>query len=236
MARMNAPRPPSPGLTACLLCLPLRPAPLANETIMDLSLSFTIRIRRLWRTIANTNGCSCSRSFVRLSVVMWVAQDCSGKLDGFLFVVVIIARLTCHARCLAIPWGDRLQNGEEKLQGHKIPIRSIVLLVLFCLSACLLACLCGLSLPVSFPYVPGRPSASVPCTTALTAIPIKYGRSKFRGTYQELWLNAFGSLAASFLLFPTPQSSWNLAFLSTRKIQNKQAGHRGTARREPSRV
>ena len=28
-------------------------------------------------------------------------------------------------------------------------------------------------------------------SAAVTAIPIKYGRSKFRGTYQELWLNAF---------------------------------------------
>ena len=35
-----------------------------------------------------------------------------------------------------MPLGDRLQNGEEKLQGHKIPIRPIVPL-LACLSALL---------------------------------------------------------------------------------------------------
>ena len=74
--------------------------------------------------------------------------------------------------CLAIPLGDRSVGcGEEgKLQGHKIPIRPIAPSPFLLLSSA---------------------SALGALRAAVTAIPIKYGRSKFRGTYQELWLNAF---------------------------------------------
>ena len=63
------------------------PLPLPTKpSWISLALSFTIRIRRPRRTIANTDG--GSRSVHR--VVRGVAQNRSGKFDGFLVIAMLL--------------------------------------------------------------------------------------------------------------------------------------------------
>ena len=77
------------GLAAAAMFASLfGPLPLPTKpSWISLALSFTIRIRRPRRTIANTDG-GGSRSVHR--VVRGVAQNRSGKFDGFLVIAMLL--------------------------------------------------------------------------------------------------------------------------------------------------